>query len=90
MSFDAIFSELILAACIVMCAAGWIRLLRKLDMKGAWLAAAAILILLGKGKDVLACDNAIIQIAAAVCVVSLIPLMVAVLLIIRKDRKREE
>jgi hypothetical protein len=59
-------------------------------MNGVRLITAAILILIGKGKDVLACDNAVIQIAAAVCVVSLIPLMVAVPLIIRKKRKKEE
>jgi hypothetical protein len=76
-------------ACIVACAAGWIMLLWRLDMNGARLITAAILILIGKGKEVLTYDNAIIQIAAAVCVASVIPLLVIVHVIIRKRRKRE-
>jgi ABC-type uncharacterized transport system ATPase subunit len=90
MSFDAIFSELLSAACLAACAAGWVILLWKLDMNGVRLITAAILILIGKGKDVLAGDNAVIQVAAAVCVASLIPLLVAVPLILRKKREREE
>jgi hypothetical protein len=77
-------------ACIVACAAGWIMLLWRLDMNGVRLITAAILILIGKGKEVLACDNDIIRIAAAVCVASVIPLLVVAPVIIRKKRKREE
>jgi hypothetical protein len=77
-------------ACFVACAAGWIMLLWKHDMNGVRLITAAIWIRIGKGKELLACDNDIIRIAAIVCVASVIPLLVAVPLIVRKKREKEE